>query len=561
MSTILVLGGYGGFGARLSRRLATAGHEVLVAGRDLERATLFCAATPGSRPVRADRNGDIGTVLAQLRPRLLIDAAGPFQGSGHHVVAACIAARVPYLDLADGRAFVTGIAGCDAAARAAGIPVIAGASSVPALSGAAVRHLARGMDRVTAVEMSISASNRAAAGPSVGAAILSYVGQPIRLWRGQRPGTGFGWQELRRERFEMQDGTSLGPRWVALADIPDLDLLPGRLPGRPAVTFLAGTELAGQTIGLWLASWPVRWRWLPSLRGLARWLSPLQRLTARLGTDRSGMVVRLFGLAGGRRVERRWTLIAADGHGPEIPTLAAAILAERIVADQVVSAALTPGARDAGTALDLADFEPSFARLSIRHEIVEVPQPDALYARVMGTRFAALAPAVGAIHGVLRDAGASGRAVVTRGSHPLARLVAALLRFPEAGEHALHVSFVEHGGVERWTRDFSGRLFSSHLSQDGPCIVERFGPLRFRFDLANDGTGLSMLMRGWSFAGLPLPLALAPRSEAREWEEAGRFRFDVAIALPLIGTVVRYRGWLEALGSVPSGAADRRSDA
>jgi hypothetical protein len=32
--------------------------------------------------------------------------------------------------------------------------------------------------------------------------------------------------------------------------------------------------------------------------------------------------------------------------------------------------------------------------------------------------------------------------------------------------------------------------------------------------------------------------------EAMESEEDGRFRFDVRIGLPLIGQLVRYRGWL-----------------
>ncbi|MDB5685685.1 MAG: saccharopine dehydrogenase, partial [Rhizorhabdus sp.] len=42
MSRILVLGGYGGFGGRIARRLVAAGHEVLVAGRDPEKARAFC---------------------------------------------------------------------------------------------------------------------------------------------------------------------------------------------------------------------------------------------------------------------------------------------------------------------------------------------------------------------------------------------------------------------------------------------------------------------------------------------------------------------------------------
>ena len=539
VSIILILGGYGGFGGRLSRRLAAKGYNMLVAGRDIERARHFCRNITGAVPVQADRNAPLMTLLERLRPTLVIDAAGPFQGSSYHVPEACIAAAIPYLDLADGRAFVTGIGQLDAAARQAGVAVIAGASSVPALSGAVVRHLCAGMQEASAIEIAISASNRAAAGQSVAEAILSYVGRPIRLWRGKRWTEGHGWQSLQRTTLSVSDAPSLGRRWVALADVPDLELLPARIAGNPAVTFRAGTELTYQNFLLWLASWPVRWGWLNSLRPFARLLRPLQHVKAGLGSDRSGMVVRAFGLRGEQRLERRWILIADEGTGPEIPSLAAALLAERIMEGGV-----TPGARDAGTLLDLDDFATSFGAMAVRAETSEHPQPDCLYKRVMGPRFAALGPVVAGMHNVLRDGGAQGRATVTRGTNALARIASSLMRFPRAGEHEVHVSFVEHDGSETWTRDFSGKRFSSHLSQSGPHLVERFGLLRFRFDLLNDGNGLRMVMRGWSCAGLPLPLALAPRSEAREWQEEDRFHFDVPITLPFIGPVVHYRGWL-----------------
>jgi hypothetical protein len=38
---------------------------------------------------------------------------------------------------------------------------------------------------------------------------------------------------------------------------------------------------------------------------------------------------------------------------------------------------------------------------------------------------------------------------------------------------------------------------------------------------------------------------LAPQGHAVESEQDGRFRFDVAIRAPLIGAIVRYRGWLK----------------
>ncbi len=62
--------------------------------------------------------------------------------------------------------------------------------------------------------------------------------------------------------------------------------------------------------------------------------------------------------------------------------------------------------------------------------------------------------------------------------------------------------------------------------------------------LVVDGERMRLVMRRWSLFGVPLPLALAPRIDACEFAEAGRFRFHVEISHPLTGQIVRYRGWL-----------------
>ncbi len=55
---------------------------------------------------------------------------------------------------------------------------------------------------------------------------------------------------------------------------------------------------------------------------------------------------------------------------------------------------------------------------------------------------------------------------------------------------------------------------------------------------------LRLIVRRWSVFGIPLPLAFAPRGDAYEFAENGRFHFHVEIRLPLAGLVVAYRGWL-----------------
>jgi hypothetical protein len=124
------------------------------------------------------------------------------------------------------------------------------------------------------------------------------------------------------------------------------------------------------------------------------------------------------------------------------------------------------------------------------------------------------------------------------------------MRFPPSGHYPLRVDFAERGGAERWTRDFGGHRFASTLSAAGPGqVAERFGPLNFVFDLPAGPHGLAMHLRRWTVLGLALPLFLAPRIQAREWQdEEGRFRFEVAVALPLAGDVIHYAGWLVPAG-------------
>ena len=352
----LVIGGYGGFGARLSRRLAADGWHVVVAGRSAAKAEAFAATLPCASGAALDRNGPLGLALARIAPRLVIDAAGPFQDSSYRVVEACVALGIHYLDLADARAFVTGIAAFDAQARAGGVSVVSGASSVPALSGAVLRELTQGLDRVDRVDLAISASDRATAGTSVAAAILGYSGLPVRLWDGEAWTTRPGWSGVRHQRYALPEVEPLS-RLVAVVDVPDHDLVPSVLPGRPATTFRAGPEFGFQLAGIWILSWLVRWGWIGSLVPMAPFLRKLQRLTAFLCSDRSAMMVEVEG----QGHMRRWTLIADHGDGPEVPVLAAQLLARRIA-----EGTLPFGASHAGDTLDLADFAPLFRDLSIK---------------------------------------------------------------------------------------------------------------------------------------------------------------------------------------------------
>lgn len=534
MKEVLVLGGYGGFGGRVAVLLAGAGFAVTVAGRSAAKARAFCARHSALRlrPRALDRIEG----LAGETPWLVVDAAGPFQGQDYRLVKAAIAAGAHYLDLADSRGFVCGIGGLDAAARAAGVVVLSGASSLPALSAAVCDRLAEGVTRVSAIDAALSAGNRIAGGASVTRAILSYLGRPLQVWRGQAWRRGFGWQETGVVSYRLPGHPRLRRR-VALCDVPDLALLPERYPGRPAARFRAGTEIGLQNILLWLLSWPVRWGWIESAAPFALPGIWLQRAMGRIGGDRSAMQVTLKGWQGETPVRRDWTILAEEGDGPWIPALPALLLAGKLDA-------LPPGARPAAGSLSLAEFEPMFARFAIATGIDE-SRPEPLYGRIMGADFARLPGAVRALHRVNGELAAAGTAEVIRGRNPLAWLIGRLVGFPPAGSGIpVTVWMREEGGVETWRRDFGGVAFESRLAQRGDLLVERFGPIRFAFALKREEDGLSMHFRRWWLGPLPMPRLLLPSGVAREFEQDGRFHFDVPIALPLIGLLVHYRGSL-----------------
>src|ERR1700722_4565588 len=160
MHTILVLGGYGFFGERISESLASDSSSVrlLVAGRDGGKAAALVArlGLPAEQEVVVDANDPgLGTRLRELRVNTLIHTAGPFQAQKYTVATAAIAAGCHYIDLADGREFVAGIASLDATARARGGTVLSGASSVPGLSSAVIdRYLPR-FKRLDSIEFGI----------------------------------------------------------------------------------------------------------------------------------------------------------------------------------------------------------------------------------------------------------------------------------------------------------------------------------------------------------------------------------------------------------------------
>lgn len=173
-----------------------------------------------------------------------------------------------------------------------------------------------------------------------------------------------------------------------------------------------------------------------------------------------------------------------------------------------------------------------------------------LFQHVLGDgAFDGLPPTVQILHSRMGHQRYRGEVEVSRGRHPLARLFAWATRLPPAGKGGVEVEIDadEHG--ERWTRHIGGHAMPSRLWAQEGMLCEQLGLVRFGFRLTVEEGSLVWRVARVHALGMPLSARWFEAVQAREYEKDGRYRFDVAAAMPIAGVLVHYRGWLEVVDS------------
>lgn len=361
---IVVIGGAGNFGARIVRALrADPSIELMVAGR---RIVSVPAAEDVPGVLVDIDEASFAQGLKALSPGLVIHCVGPFQGQDYRVANAALAAGAHYLDLADGRQFIAEFPlGMNAQAVRIGRVAISGASTLPALSSAVVDELRLGMSSVECIEVTIAPGQRAPRGKATLEAVFSYLGRPFQVWRKGKWRRAWGWMELHETRLDV------GGRLAAACDVPDLELFPVRYPGVQTVCFSAALEFGAQHLMLWALA-ALRRIGLPF--PVARWALSLNRFAGMFDVgagEKGGMRISVVGNRsdGGGRTRRTWQLTAPAMDGPEIPCMAAILLARRLARGEVFQS----GAYPCMGFLTLSEFAPEFARWEITTRMEEVP--------------------------------------------------------------------------------------------------------------------------------------------------------------------------------------------
>ena len=375
MKRILIIGGYGNFGSYIARALAGNPEIVLhIGGRSKVKADAFANSLASANPAHGcpiDIDGDLGEAFARIKPNMVIHTTGPFQSQSYRVAEAAIAQRCHYADLADARAFVSGIDSLDGAAQAADVLVVSGASSVPCLTAAIVDEAMPRFRTLKALDYGISAAQQTNRGLATASSVLSYVGKPITTLRNGRMTQVFGWQGLYAERYPR-----LGLRLFGNCDVPDLEIFPQRYPSLQTINFGAGHEIKLLHLGAWLLSWLVRLGVIRSLAPHAEGLLRASFLFDPLGTSTSAFHMKLSGVgADGTARFERFYMIARSGDGPLIPCMPAILLARRFAAGQLMER----GARACLDLVDLDEYLDALADLDI--EVLRSPPGFASSAR------------------------------------------------------------------------------------------------------------------------------------------------------------------------------------
>jgi len=173
-----------------------------------------------------------------------------------------------------------------------------------------------------------------------------------------------------------------------------------------------------------------------------------------------------------------------------------------------------------------------------------------IYQSALGDKFHELPYELKQFHGTLGYHTFEGRCVIEGPKTRVARMLAKILQLPDASAEAPLLFHLQMARTwEQWERHFPSRVMRSLLEYNGKFLVESLGPSKLFFEPIFADGKLSLNLKRMTFCGVPCPRWLFPRVKADETGSGGVLHFDVAAAVPLIGQLVAYKGYLKVATS------------
>jgi len=317
--SIAVLGGYGTFGARVSRDLAGRGHRIVVAGRDGRRAeTLARALGPEHAGVVADVRDLAACRQAVRGAAVAVVCAGPFSALGSAPARAALEESAHYVDIADDRAYIRALRDLDGEFTRARLCAAYGCSSLPAVSSALALSVVGPSDHPERARVTLYIGAANPKGEASVRAMVERLGRTVRTADGTHPGFG--------DPQTVPLPAPFGPRTAYTFDGPEHDLFPALL-GVSAVDVRVGFELPLANAGFaLLARTGAHWG-----RRTATILARLATFAPAIGTSGGAVLVEVE-WRDGRRASR--ALIADEG-GQRMAALPCAVIADAMATGPV----------------------------------------------------------------------------------------------------------------------------------------------------------------------------------------------------------------------------------
>ncbi len=136
----------------------------------------------------------------------------------------------------------------------------------------------------------------------------------------------------------------------------------------------------------------------------------------------------------------------------------------------------------------------------------------------------------------------------------LARIIGVRLankmNLPNAGVHQLSVNISHDSDGLHWERCFDDKAVVKSLFKPVGNIkqgywIETTGPLSMKLTVDINNGGWFWRCLNVNFLGVPIPRWLIPHTNAYKIIENGLYRFHVEFSLPIIGSLVSYKGLLQ----------------
>ena len=317
---IVVLGGYGTFGSLISSQLAASGNLFIV-GRNHKQGQEFSKSI-GANFVHCDIEDKDSLGHAIQEAKIVINTTGPFISGNYSIPKYCIEQGCNYIDLADGRDYVSGFNTLNNLAKKNKVFACTGASTAPAITYAMISNLLEKSDAIESIKIAMNAGNKNKPGISTFKSILMYTGTNIQVWENGHWKTRMGWGQS--EIFEFP--SPVGKRLVQLCDVPDLDLFP-KVFKASTVIFKAGVELSFFNLGLSILAYMKKTFHQIDLVSLAKPLVKTSRFFKLLGSYSGGISVTVETKDG-----RKYTAsFVTTQNGPYIPASPAVILTRKLL--------------------------------------------------------------------------------------------------------------------------------------------------------------------------------------------------------------------------------------